>query len=106
MWCESEMPVKDFILLVVYFLVHLACNFAKKTHLAVTCVTCVTQLRWMKVCLKEGREKNFESKYHDVKVESLKQQSNLVFLDLWWRRINLKIKPTFLTFIKYVTIIK
>ena len=32
----------------------------------------------MEICLKEGREKNFESKYHDVNVESLTQQLTLV----------------------------
>ena len=31
----------------------------------------------MEICLKEGK-KNFESKYHDVKVKSLKQQSTLM----------------------------
>ena len=32
----------------------------------------------MEICLKERGKKNFESKYHDVKVKSLKQQSTLV----------------------------
>ena len=31
----------------------------------------------MEICLKEGK-KNFESKYHDVKVKSLKQRSTLM----------------------------
>ena len=34
----------------------------------------------MKVCLKGGREKNFESKYHDIKKKSLKRKSTLVCL--------------------------
>ena len=34
----------------------------------------------MEIHLKEGRKKNFESKYHDIKVGSLKRQSNLVYI--------------------------
>ena len=34
----------------------------------------------MEIHLKEGRKKNFESKYYDVKVKMLKQQSTLVFI--------------------------
>ena len=67
------MPVKDFILVVVYLLVPLACNFAKKTHLPVNCISCATHIHWMEIRLKEGRKKT-ESKYHDIKVKSLK----------WW----------------------
>ena len=59
------MPVEDFILLVVY--------------LPAKCVSCATHSRWIEICHK-GRKKNFESKYHDVVVKSLKQQSTLVYL--------------------------
>ena len=32
----------------------------------------------MEILHKEGRKKNFERKYHDVKVKSLEQRSTLV----------------------------
>ena len=32
----------------------------------------------MEIRFKKGRKKNFESKYHDVQVKSLKQRSTLV----------------------------
>ena len=32
----------------------------------------------MEIHLKEGRKKNFERKYHDVKVKRLKRRSTLV----------------------------
>ena len=45
------MPVKNLILLVVYLLVPLACIFAKEKT----------------ICQEIASDKNFESKYHDVK---------------------------------------
>ena len=35
-------------------------------------------IRWMEIRLKEGRKRNFESKYHDVKAKSLKRRLTLV----------------------------
>ena len=65
------MSMKDFILLVVYLLVPIACNFAKKSHLPTNCVICATHIRGMEIHLKE---RYFESKYHNVIVKSLKWQ--------------------------------
>ena len=54
------MPVKDFILLVVYLLVPLACNFAKKTPF-------VSELRQSRDShslngdIKEGRKKTLKA---------------------------------------------
>ena len=49
----------------------------KKKLLPENCVSRATHIRWMEIRLKEGRKKNFESKYHDTKVKSLKQRSTL-----------------------------
>ena len=48
------MPVKDFILLLVYLIVLLACRFAEKTHLPTNCVSRATHIWWMDIRLKEG----------------------------------------------------
>ena len=81
MWSESEMPVKDFILLVVYLLVCQSCNFAKTNQICqrIPLVTLVTIVEWRSALKREGK-KNFESKYHDVKKKSLKWKSTLVSL--------------------------
>ena len=36
------MPVKGFVLLVVYLLVPVSCNFAKKNHMAADCISRMT----------------------------------------------------------------
>ena len=41
---ESEMPVKYFILLVIYLLVPLASNFARNTHLPANCISRATHI--------------------------------------------------------------
>ena len=56
--------------------------------------------------LPEARKKNFESKYHDIKVKSLKQQSTLVCIFSYAEKIKIKIKSKFIKFIKGITIIK
>ena len=38
----------------------------------------MTHLRWMVIYLKEGREKNFESKYDVVNAKDLNQRSTQV----------------------------
>ena len=48
----------------------------KKT-LPANCISQASRICWMEICLKEGK-KNFQSKYHDVKVKSLKQRSTLM----------------------------
>ena len=42
--------------------------------------------------LPEARKKNFESKYHDIKVKSLKQQSTLVCIFSYAEKIKNKNK--------------
>ena len=61
----------------------------------------------MEIRLKEGRKKYFESKFHDLKVKILKQQSTLVGIFSYIEEEKkLKIKSKFIKFIKYITIIK
>ena len=60
----------------------------------------------MEIRLKEGRKKNFESKFHDLKVKSLKQQSTLVGIFSYIEEEEKKKKSKFIKFIKYITIIK
>ena len=61
----------------------------------------------MEIRLKEGRKKNFESKFHDLKVKSLKQQSTLVGIFSYIEEEEEeKKKSEFIKFIKYITIIK
>ena len=68
------MPVKHFILLVVYLLVSLASSFAKKGICQRTVsVMPLTFIEWRPSLRKEEeKKKNFESKYHDVKVKHSK----------------------------------
>ena len=63
-------------------------------------------VEWGSALKKEGN-KNFESKYHDVKVKSLNRQSTLVCIFSYVEEEKkLKIKSKFMMFIKYITIIK
>ena len=72
------MSVKeDFVLLVVYLLVPLACNFAQKTICQQIGSVAWLTLVELEIHLKEGGKRNFKRKY-DVKVKSLKWQLTLV----------------------------
>ena len=52
----------------------------KKNHLLANSVSVrLTFIEWRSALKKEGK-KNFESKYHDVKLKSLKRRSTLVYI--------------------------
>ena len=85
--------MKHFMLLVVYLLVSLASNFAKKGICQRTVsVTPLTFIEWGALSRKEEK-KNFESTYHDVKVKCSKRQSSLVCICVYFlmfKKKNLK----------------
>ena len=49
-----------------------------KKKLPANCISHTTHIHWMEIHVKGGRKQMFESKYHDVKVKSLKQKWTLV----------------------------
>ena len=95
------MPVKDFILLVVYLLVPLDCNFAKKSHLPAICVHHTTRIHWIEIRFKEG--KKLWKQISLNKSEKFKVMINFsVYIFLPWRK-NLKIKSKL---VKHIIIIR
>ena len=76
----------------------------KKLCQRIALVKRVTFVEWKSALKKEGK-RNFESKYHDVKVKSLEQRSTLMCIFSYVEEKK-RVKSKFIKFTKCVTIIK